>query len=176
MTASREGHVDVVRYLIEQGAKLDHCDIHGLTALFRAAWNGRTEIVKALLHAGAQPTRRPGDLSTILHAAAINNQVELLTFLLEWLMIETVVSSASVLNIDVKDSHGRTALYQAALKGHTEIIQLLLLAGADPSIKCKLGLHAADAVEKVYKNKQQQANVREACMHLFEVSVYRQPR
>ena len=153
MTASREGHVDLVSALVKLGANVDHVDIHGLSAIWRAAWKGRKEVVNILLTvARATASRRPGDLCSILHAAAINNHVELLRYLLQ----------SGVVDMNMRDAQGKTCLYVAASKGHAEIVQLLLQAGADPSIKSVGGLHAADAAAR--KND-------DACIRLFEVTV-----
>ena len=47
-------------------------------------------------------------------------------------------------HIEDRDDRGRTALMIAAEGGHTEIANLLLAHGADPSLKDKAGKRAAD--------------------------------
>ena len=47
--ASKRGHVDVVRALLEGGATIDHTDGRGYTALLIAVREGKGEAVRALL-------------------------------------------------------------------------------------------------------------------------------
>ena len=47
-------------------------------------------------------------------------------------------------HIDDRDDRGRSALMIAAEGGHAEIVDLLLGARADPSLKDKTGKRAAD--------------------------------
>ena len=52
--ASHEGHLAVVRLLLESGAAKDVSNAHGATALHLAARRGHFEVVKVLLDFGAQ--------------------------------------------------------------------------------------------------------------------------
>ncbi len=40
--------------------------------------------------------------------------------------------------LDAKDEFGRTALHWATIKGHTEVVRVLLQAGAQPNAKDKV--------------------------------------
>jgi ankyrin repeat protein len=51
--ASREGHADVVRILLDRGADVSARDRHGLTPLYLAAFRNRKDIVNALVMSGA---------------------------------------------------------------------------------------------------------------------------
>ena len=51
-------HLEVVRYLLEQGAKSDKTDKEGMTSLHIAAFNGNLEIVKLLMIYGADLNAR----------------------------------------------------------------------------------------------------------------------
>ena len=53
MNASWYGRIDVVRYLIENGAIIDSSNYHGSTALLWAAINGQLDIIKILVKSGA---------------------------------------------------------------------------------------------------------------------------
>lgn len=44
--------------------------------------------------------------------------------------------------IDSKDKHGQTALMLAAMKGHTEVVRLLVQNGADLNVTAKYNLSA----------------------------------
>ena len=51
--ASREGHLEIVKLLIENGANINAKDNDGETALMRASYNGHLEVVKYLIENGA---------------------------------------------------------------------------------------------------------------------------
>ncbi|KAL3122323.1 hypothetical protein niasHT_000542 [Heterodera trifolii] len=53
MRASGRGHVDVVTFLVEHGADLDHTDMDGYSALMCAVKNRRTEMARHLVTIGA---------------------------------------------------------------------------------------------------------------------------
>ncbi|ELR02431.1 hypothetical protein VC83_04307 [Pseudogymnoascus destructans] len=54
--AAAEGHGDVVRLLLQNGAEVNHCDRGKWSALGRAVFNGRVEVVNVLLDdGGADP-------------------------------------------------------------------------------------------------------------------------
>lgn len=51
--ATRQGDLEQVRRLLEQGVDIDSKDEHGQTALMHAAHEGRTELVRLLIDRGA---------------------------------------------------------------------------------------------------------------------------
>ncbi|MEV5708729.1 ankyrin repeat domain-containing protein [Actinoallomurus sp. NPDC052274] len=53
--ASRHGHIDPVRLLLEAGANPNITENYGFTPLHEAAENGHAEVTRALLTAGADP-------------------------------------------------------------------------------------------------------------------------
>ena len=58
MIASARGYLDVVRYLLEQGANRDKATNDGTTPLHYAAFHGRLEIAKLLMVYGADLNAR----------------------------------------------------------------------------------------------------------------------
>jgi ankyrin repeat protein len=55
MEAARDGHVEIGRMLIRGGARVDHRDIAGGTALHWAVRAGATQYARMLLENGADP-------------------------------------------------------------------------------------------------------------------------
>ena len=53
MMASQNGHLDVVRVLLDKGAEVNAKRIDGTTALMVASQNGHREVVRELLEKGA---------------------------------------------------------------------------------------------------------------------------
>jgi ankyrin repeat protein len=73
MGASEGGHLEVVRLLLgHPSAKvtIDHRDERGETALWRACFTGRAEVVRVLLESGADPTIATNDGTTHGHRQA----------------------------------------------------------------------------------------------------------
>eukprot|EP00048_Salpingoeca_helianthica_P014541 m.222211 g.222211 ORF g.222211 m.222211 type:complete len:137 (-) comp15979_c0_seq1:205-615(-) len=50
------GQKDVLKYLVEQGADVNKKDVHGITALLAAIWEGHASAVEYLLSVGADAT------------------------------------------------------------------------------------------------------------------------
>ncbi|HEY9708877.1 MAG TPA: ankyrin repeat domain-containing protein, partial [Oculatellaceae cyanobacterium] len=75
--AAQSGNLTQVQAILAQGANVDATDRDGTTALMFAAHPGYTEIVRALLEAGANVNlRRKQHGLTALMLAAAANQVD----------------------------------------------------------------------------------------------------
>ena len=72
MLASENGHVEVVRLLLEAGADKNLGNIIGSTALVLAAQPGREEVLRLLLEAGADTNLADNGDSTALMLASAN--------------------------------------------------------------------------------------------------------
>jgi len=138
--AAFPGHANIVAPLVAAGADPNLpgrslSDTDGDTPLHIAAAQGRLEMVKALLDAGA---RELGDSAgwTPLHRAALGGKADVAAYLV-----------ARSFNVRAKD--GWTPLHAAAgavYDGSWDILRLLLERGADPNARCAEGwtpLHAA---------------------------------
>ena len=75
--AALGGHVEVLNFLIDNGANISTVNGVHLTALQIAAEKGHLEVVKTLFEAGAVPDQ------TALHHAAANNRLEVVKYLLQ---------------------------------------------------------------------------------------------
>jgi len=93
---------------------------HGHTALMRAALDGDTETVKALIHQGADINQRDDNGRTALMFAVINTHYETMKVLLEY-----------GADVNAKSNKGGTALMGAASAGDLRMVQALLDKGAD---------------------------------------------
>jgi ankyrin repeat protein/thiol-disulfide isomerase/thioredoxin len=122
LDAARAGHLDDVKALIHDGAKVDGRDDSLRTPLILAASTGNVAIVQALLKAGADVNARNIGGSTALMGAAWAGDVPLVRILLD-----------AKAQVNSTNDMGRTALHLAARGGKTEVMEPLLAAGADIS-------------------------------------------
>ena len=100
----------------------------GTTALIRAASSGQVETVKLLMSRGADPTKANW-YGSALHCAAEAGQCESIRLLLD-----------SGMNIDLRDTFGRTPLHCASDQRHVLATELILDMGADPNVRDDLGM------------------------------------
>jgi cytochrome c2 len=121
--ASQRGNSDAAIYLLEQGAPANAVTSFG-TALEMAARGNHTEIVSALLAAGADPNLPGGeDGKTPLHDAAERGAIEAARLLLQ--------NGADVNARTVR--WDQLAIHLAARKGQTEMVALLREMGVGPA-------------------------------------------
>jgi ankyrin repeat protein len=136
--AAFQGHVALVGELLRRGAEIDRPNMHGSRPLGAATRNGKLEVIRALLQAGASPTSEAtGGNSAFLDAAAGAPQV-------------VEVFLAHGVNVNGFSSKGYTALHNAArnVPHGPGVIRLLLAAGAAPSLEDAAGRTPRDvAVE-----------------------------
>jgi ankyrin repeat protein len=123
--ASKNGHTDIVKLLIENGA-----DIHAIDdyALIYASENGHTDIVNLLIENGAD-IHAKDDYALIW--ASKKGYIEIVKLLIE-----------NGANIHAKDDY---ALRWASENGHTDIVKLLIKSGADIHAKDDYALIWASA-------------------------------
>jgi hypothetical protein len=126
MRAAEGGHMEVVRWLVDQGAALHEHDRDGCTALCLASKGGRTPVVRLLLERGADPTIADDNGQTPLIDASEGGHLETVRCLLD--------HSSAAATINHRDRHGGTALLSACRTGHAGVVKALLEMGADPAI------------------------------------------
>ena len=80
--AAFKGYLDVVRYLVEQGADMEKADRHDFTPLLTASCNGKIEVVQYLLEQGADRDKADNTGSTSLHYAAQCGHLEIAKLLM----------------------------------------------------------------------------------------------
>ncbi|KAJ5778879.1 ankyrin [Penicillium paradoxum] len=100
--AAQYGHVRTVSMLLSAHSRLWPDHSLGSMAVFFGAHEGHTEVIKLLLAAGAEidPCPERYDQMSCLHAAAMNNHLEAVKFLLD----------SKKIDVNSKDAHGWTAL------------------------------------------------------------------
>lgn len=140
--ASRNGHYDVAKYLIEQcsadleqvgSVTFDGETIEGAPPLWCAAAAGYLNIVEFLVQRTASVNKTTFTNSTPLRAASFDGHYEIVKFLVE-----------HGADIEIANRHGHTCLMIACYKGHYEIAKFLLEKGADvnrKSVKGNTALH-----------------------------------
>ncbi|KAF7516376.1 hypothetical protein G7054_g14184 [Neopestalotiopsis clavispora] len=133
--AFSNGHAEVVKMLLDQGANLNVANKDGWTPLNTASGNGHIKVVKMLLDKGADWAVASKDGWTPLSTASNNGHTEVVKMLLDKGADWAVLSN---------DAY--TPLYSASVCGHLEIVKLLLEKGANVSISTKVrqtAIHAA---------------------------------
>lgn len=129
MEAAQEGHLELVTYLIQQGASVDSQTSSGSTALSYACEHGRTDVADALLSAGAFLEHESEGGRTPLMKACRAGHICTVQYLLS--------RGANMNKLTRNKEH--TSLSLACLYGHSAIVELLLIQGANPCIKLKDG-------------------------------------
>ena len=126
MYAAQGGHADVVEYLLAHGANAKAEEEGGGTALGLAAMDGHADVVKLLLAAGADADAREIDGTSPLLWAVGSGSVETARLLLE----------AGADPNAVGDMEGKTTpLISTIVEEDVEMVKLLLEAGADPNLE-----------------------------------------
>ncbi len=147
--AAQQGRLDMVKLLLANGAK-----VHGKElpkAAFAQNQDESFAMITALIQAGADVNARDGSF-TALHWASFRGNTNSVKLLLAQLGIK----------LDGTDSDGRTALMAAADHGHTEIVEMLLKAGANVSITSKRGETAATLAQMRLEKQQAELQKQQA--------------
>jgi uncharacterized protein len=134
LAATQRNQIDVARFLIQEGADVNAKDFIQDTPFLYAAAEGRIEILKMTLAAGADVKDTNRYRGTALIPAAHHGHVEAVKLLL-----------ATPINKDHVNNLGWTALLEAVILGdggpaHTEIVRLLVGAGANVSVADRDGV------------------------------------
>jgi ankyrin repeat protein len=117
--AASEGHLDVVRVLVDVPAGINLPDHEGRTPLFAAAAAGHREVVEFLLDNGAQPNGSRNNGESPLAIAVENKHLDVVRSLLKMGALSTSY-----------DFRGRTPLLIAREQDNAPMIDLLLKANA----------------------------------------------
>lgn len=160
------GHLEVVKVLLAAKVTVDPLDDSGWTPLHLAAWDGKAEVVQALLDAGASKGAVGYRGETALHLAAENGSYKATKCLLPFRAVALGVNElgwtplhkaaafghrdclevlvARKDELDRQTLCGFTAMHLAARRDDTELIDVLLKAGANPALRDQLGRTPAE--------------------------------
>lgn len=145
--AVNNGHVDTVGLLLEAGADINNTDAWGRTPLMRAAWEGRTAMVRLLLQKGADPKR--------LGREATHNALCLAVKSRDRQTVDALLEAG--LTINERSPNGMSPLYSAVVDNNAQMVRYLLEKGADPNLDGykdgwnALGFAASDGYDGIVK-------------------------
>lgn len=126
MAASEAGFVEGINMLLDNGANLHYSDRHGGTALMRAADYDKMEAAKCLIKRGLDVKCRDKLGRTVLHSAVLNQS---------WCTLEYLLKEATILDLNIQDKRGMTALHDACSCNDSEGARLLVAEGARCDIR-----------------------------------------
>ncbi|CAG2105105.1 unnamed protein product, partial [Medioppia subpectinata] len=127
MEAAQEGHLDLVRHLINCGSNVNATTSSGDTALMYGCENGHTDVAELLLQAGANLEHEAEGGRTSLMKAARAGHLCTVQFLLN--------RGSNVNKVTTNNDH--TPLSLACAGGHLAVVELLLANGSDPTHRLK---------------------------------------
>ena len=132
MLASKKGHLDIVKTLVNAGAALNlqsnERGYGGNTALMYACRHGHLEVVKTLINVGADiDSQGKGwdheGYTALIYAVYSGHQR----------IVKVLIDAGA--DINIQNGSGQIALICASLMGYLEIVKVLIDAGADINIQ-----------------------------------------
>lgn len=137
MLASKKGHLEIVKTLVNAGATLNlqsnEGGYGGNTALMYACRHGHLEIMKILIDSGANLNLRGNEWAregyTALIYSAYNGHQKI---------VKALIDAGA--DVNIKDELlERTALIISSEKGYMEVVKVLIDAGADVNVQNTYG-------------------------------------
>ncbi|MCG8024128.1 MAG: ankyrin repeat domain-containing protein [Candidatus Thiodiazotropha endolucinida] len=122
IAAINNGDRQEVLQLLLTGAPVDSVSSSGETALMKAAWAGRLDLVDLLISKAPQINQQSQEGWTALFYAAVRGHFQIVSALLK-----------NGAEVNLADLDGNTPLMAAAWNGHTQVAELLLNQGVDPN-------------------------------------------
>ncbi|GAA5890302.1 hypothetical protein JCM8208_002772 [Rhodotorula glutinis] len=139
--AAQKGHVEVVKWLIEQaGAMPELEDAEGETPLHKAAHRGHLDVCRFLISRNVDVNTPDHDGWTALHNAASRGSLDVARLLVD-----------AGAHINALSKHRYSALMNAASKGQVPLVNFLVKRGADPLVRNAYGETAYDLAAAVFE-------------------------
>ena len=129
--ASQKGKLDIVKALLEKGAKVDNLSARE-TPLYIASANGHADVVRVLLEWGANHNIATSLDETPLYIASANGHADVVRVLLD--------AAQSKDYVNKPDNMGKTPLHIASENGHTDLVSELVCAGAQVNLATKVDI------------------------------------
>uniref|UniRef100_A0A336MKS6 CSON002080 protein n=1 Tax=Culicoides sonorensis TaxID=179676 RepID=A0A336MKS6_CULSO len=129
--AAKDGHIEIVRELLNRGAKVDNATKKGNTALHISSLAGKLDVIQLLVQHGASVNVQSQNGFTPLYMAAQENHDECVKYLL-----------AKGANPALATEDGFTPLAVAMQQGHDKVVAVLLESDAKGKVRLP-ALHIA---------------------------------
>ena len=151
--AARNGHIDMLKLLIDKGADVETAGYNGMRALHHVCNSSKEKCVEILLEADANPNATDDANSTPLHWAAARGVLNIVVRLSDKGADPNVATKTGVrpihkasiygqfqivkklvecgADVDVQDNEGNTALHYAARMGFIECVKALVANNAN---------------------------------------------
>jgi ankyrin repeat protein len=141
IAASRQGHANVVKTLLQHWADVNKANNDLETPIFKATESGNVAIVEMLIFHGADVNKKNYEGYTPLHRAAFAEQSPMK--ITEYIEIIKLLLNRGA-NINAQNTYYITPLHIAASRGNKDIVLLLLKNGADIKIKNRFNKLASE--------------------------------
>lgn len=138
--AASEGHVDICRFLVERGARVNRSDRWGGSPLDDAHRHRHGEVIAYLRQQGATFGEKT-QLPRFIQAASEGDKQE----------VEALLEFGNI-DIDEGDYDRRTALHLSCGEGRQEIVELLCRSGANVNVEDRWQNRPLDDAQNAKKN------------------------
>mmetsp|Transcript_2886 Transcript_2886/g.4148 ORF Transcript_2886/g.4148 Transcript_2886/m.4148 type:complete len:650 (-) Transcript_2886:354-2303(-) len=135
--AASEGNLNIVKFLIERGAKVNRSDRWGGSPLDDAHRHQHLQVIAFLREHGAT-TGSANQITNLITAAAEGDIEE----------VKLLIKIVGVEKLNDGDYDKRTALHLAAGEGHDAVVKLLCEVGVDPNVEDRWGGRPLDDAER----------------------------
>ncbi|XP_078261911.1 ankyrin repeat and SOCS box protein 3 [Rhinoraja longicauda] len=115
--AAYQGHLDVLKFLLEKGADKESKDDYGITPLFLAAQYGKLESLRTLIQYGSNVNCQAYDKATPLFIAAQEGHVE---------CVEVLLSHGVNANLYCNEDDWQLPIHAAAQMGRVKVLEFLI--------------------------------------------------
>jgi ankyrin repeat protein len=123
--ASANGHLAIVKYLVQSGAEVNGTDVDGMTALMHAVVKSHLKVVNYLVDAGSNQTLQDSISGYTAIMFAIHHK--------HTVLVSRLLRQAGN-SLDLLNSSGKSALLMATESNTVPAIKQLLMSGASQSV------------------------------------------